>query len=225
MKYSTLLFDNDNTLMDFAAAEAEALERTFRDNSIPFCDRLLASYSAINTDFWKRCERGEIEREDIFEGRFRAFAEKNSLTFDCAKVSRDYGKNLAYGHKLINGAMELLQNLSRNYAIYIVTNGISQTQDKRIKDAGMLPYLRGVFVSETTGFQKPQPGYFQYVFAHIEEKDPSKLLIIGDSLSSDIKGGANAGIDTCWYNPSGDPCGDLRPTYEIRSLEEIYSIL
>ena len=225
MRYSTLLFDNDDTIMDFAAAERTALERTMLENSLPFNEELLASYSAINLGFWKRFERGEIRQDEIYEGRFRAFREAHGFSFDTAAVAAQYFRNLAFGHTLVDGAFSLLSDLCDKRDLYIVTNGVAFTQNKRIADAGLLPLLKGVFISEDTGYQKPHKGYFDYVFSHVNEKDKSKILIIGDSLTSDILGGHNAGIDTCWFNPKGKPLTGVFPTYEIRSLSEIYEII
>ncbi len=225
MKYTTLLFDNDDTLMDFGDAERQGIERTFLQNGIPYTPEILASYSAINLSLWKRFERGEIQKHEIYTERFRLFKEKLGFDFDINKVSDDYIINLEYGHTCINGAIDLLKNLHNKFSIYIVTNGNQRTQDRRIGDSGLLPYCDGVFVSESSGYQKPHIGYFNYVFEHIKEKDKSKILIIGDSLTSDIKGGINAGIDTCWYNPNKKSCDDIKPKYEIQALEELYSIL
>ncbi|MBQ5798393.1 MAG: HAD-IA family hydrolase [Clostridia bacterium] len=199
MKYTTLLFDNDDTLMDFLDAERQGIERTFKENGIPYTEELLKSYSAINLSLWKLFEKGEIAKE--------------------------YFSNLQYGHKCIDGAYELISNLYKDYDIYVITNGESNTQAKRIKDSGLLPFYKGVFVSEKTGYQKPHIEYFNYVFARINEKDKSKILVIGDSLTSDIKGGINAGLDTCWYNPKGAVSGDIQPTYEIHNLSELYNCL
>ena len=225
MRYSTLLFDNDDTIMDFAAAERIAFKKTMEDNALPFSEELLASYSAINLSFWKRFERGEIKQSEIYEGRYEAYRAAHSLDFNVSEIAKQYFSNLAFGHILVPGARELLHALADRYDIYIVTNGVAFTQNKRIADSGLLPLLKGVFISETTGYQKPHPGYFDYVFSHINEKDKSKILIIGDSLSSDIKGGQNAGIDTCWFNPKGSPSPEVKPTYEIRSLDELYKIV
>ncbi|MBQ2274799.1 MAG: YjjG family noncanonical pyrimidine nucleotidase [Clostridia bacterium] len=225
MKYTTLLFDNDDTLMDFLDAERQGIERTFKENGIPYTEELLKSYSAINLSLWKLFEKGEIAKEKIYTERFRLFSEKHGIPLDENKIAKEYFSNLQYGHKCIDGAYELISNLYKDYDIYVITNGESNTQAKRIKDSGLLPFYKGVFVSEKTGYQKPHIEYFNYVFARINEKDKSKILVIGDSLSSDIKGGINAGLDTCWYNPKGAVSGDIQPTYEIHNLSELYNCL
>lgn len=224
MKYTTLLFDNDDTLMDFGDAERQGIERTFLENGVPYNEEIRALYSGINLSFWKRFERGEIEKKEIFTGRFKEFSRQTGYPLDPVKVAADYLKNLAFGHKCVDGAYELLNSLYGKYDIYLVTNGDSKTTEKRVKDSGLGVFYRDVFVSEASGYQKPQREYFQYVFERVREKDKSKMLIIGDSLTSDIAGGMNAGIDTCWYNPRGAK-SDIKPTYEIHSLEELYKCL
>lgn len=120
----------------------------------------------------------------------------------------------------------MITNLKDDYELYIVTNGVSTTQDKRLKDAGLHPFFKDIFVSEATGFQKPMPEYFDYVFKRIPDLSVERSIIIGDSLSSDIKGGELAGLDTCWFNPYSLPnTTGCNPTYEIKKLEELYEIL
>ena len=225
MRYTTLLFDNDDTLMDFALAEQKGIRLTFLENNIPFTPELLSSYSAINASLWKQLERGEIKREEIFERRFILFSQKHGLNLDTKKISADYMKNLELGHDLFEGAEEIISDLQKNYDMYIVTNGHSKTQNRRIDDADIRKYFCGVFVSEDIGYQKPMKEYFDFVLSHIRETDKSKVLIIGDSLSSDILGGINAGIDTCWLNLKNQPRGEITPTYEIHSLKEVYNCI
>lgn len=224
MKYTTLLFDNDDTLMDFAAAERQGIIRAFSQNGIDFNDDLIASYSAINASLWKRLEKGEIKREEIFTERFRLFKEKHALSFSVEKIAADYMKSLELGHTLMPDALDVITALCDKYDLYIVTNGHAHTQHRRIDDADIRKYFRGVFVSEETGYQKPQAGYFDYVFSRIKEKDKRKILLIGDSQSSDITGGNVAGIDTCWVNLHGDE-PTVKATYEIRKIKEILNIV
>lgn len=224
MKYTTLLFDNDNTLMDFYAAERQGIERAFKKHGLPYNDEILKLYSDINQSFWEMYERGEIEKSEIYEGRFKKFSEVTGYKFDTAAMRYDYVDALRFGYDCIEGARELLESLYKDYDIYIVTNGEQKTQDQRIAHSGLLPYCKGVFVSEVTGYQKPHKGYFNYVFEHIEEKDKSKILMIGDSPSADIAGGIAAGLDTCYVNLYGKKC-DITPTYEITALKDFYKCL
>jgi len=223
-KYTTLLFDNDNTLMDFYAAERQGIERAFKKHGLVFNDEILKLYSDINQSFWESFERGEIEKSEIYEGRFIKFSEVTGYKFDTAQMRIDYVDALRFGYDCIDGAVELLRSLYKDYDIYIVTNGEQKTQEQRISHSGLLPYCKGVFVSETTGYQKPHIGYFNYVFEHIAEKDKRKILMIGDSPSADIAGGKAAGLDTCFVNLYGKKC-DITPTYEITKLEDFYKCL
>ena len=224
MKYTTLLFDNDGTLMDFYAAERQGIEIAFKKHGVPFNSEILKIYSDINQSFWEMFERGEIEKSEIYEGRFKKFSEVTGFKFDTAQMRYDYVDALRFGYTCIEGAVELLQSLCEDYDIYIVTNGEKSTQDQRIANSGFLPYCKGVFVSETTGYQKPHIGYFNYVFEHIAEKDRSKILMIGDSPSADIAGGAAAGLDTCFVNLYGRK-SSIEPTYEITALKDFYKCL
>ena len=156
MKYTTLLFDNDDTLMDFLDAERQGIERTFKENGIPYTEELLKSYSAINLSLWKLFEKGEIAKEKIYTERFRLFSEKHGIPLDENKIAKEYFSNLQYGHKCIDGAYELISNLYKDYDIYVITNGESITQAKRIKDSVLLPLYKFVFLSEKRGYRKTQ---------------------------------------------------------------------
>lgn len=224
MKYTTLLFDSDDTLLDFARSEKEALKIVMCENGLPFSDEIHACYSRANKSFWEAYERGEIEKSEIYVGRFRKFLSDSGIDADPAFIARNYEANLAKQFFMIDGAADLIKKLKEKYRIYIVTNGNEQIQKSRLNGSGLINLVDGVFVSEAVGVPKPEKRYFDYVFANIPEKDKSKILIIGDSQSSDILGGINAGIDTCWYNPFGKT-GKYTPTYEVKSLNEIEKML
>lgn len=224
MKYTTLLFDSDDTLLDFALSEKTALMQVMCQNGLPFNDELHAAYSRANKIFWEAYERGEIEKSEIYVGRFKKFLQENNIDADAAHIAHGYESRLAEQFFTIDTAYELCEKLKNRYDIYIVTNGNQNIQKSRLNGSGIIKLVKGVFVSETVGAPKPEKKYFDYVFSKISEKDKSKMLIIGDSQSSDILGGINAGIDTCWYNPSGKE-GKYTPTYEIKSLSELEKML
>ncbi|MBO7520600.1 MAG: YjjG family noncanonical pyrimidine nucleotidase [Clostridia bacterium] len=225
MIYSTLYFDLDNTLLDFFAAERNAIRKLLVAFGIEPQEEYVALYSEINIKTWTKFERGEIKREEIFESRFVEFTDTIGVKADTARMSNDYFALLAEGHDCLPGAKEVLEYVKRKgYTVCVTTNGISKTQHKRIAESGLGAYFDFVFISEDTGHKKPEKEYFDYVKAHTPEKNPGKILIIGDSQSSDILGGINAGIDTCWLNPSGEPAA-YPPTYEIRNISEIKRIL
>ena len=225
MKYTTLYFDLDNTLLDFSAAEAGAITRLLQLYGINPKPEYVNIYSLTNKKYWERFERGEIKREDIFEGRFIEFAELIGVSVNTKKMSADYFSLLASGHDIIPGAVDVLAFAkNKGYVICATTNGVSKTQHKRIKDSGLGKYFNYVFISEDTGHQKPEKAYFDYVLENTPEKDRQKILIIGDSLSSDILGGKNCGIDTCWLNAENKKAV-YSPTYEISSIKELLCIL
>ena len=225
MKYTTVYFDLDNTLLDFSAAQAGAIKKLLPLHGIEVKPEYISIYSDSNLMYWELFERGEIEREEIFEGRFKEFVRRTGIKADTAKMSKDYFYLLAEGHDVLPGAVEVLEYVNeRGYIICATTNGIALTQHKRLKDSGLKKYFDYIFISEETGYQKPQKEYFDYVIDNTPEKDRSKILIIGDSLTSDISGGINSGIDTCWHNRKGSK-SDIPTTYEISNIKELMSIL
>ncbi|TLS36776.1 YjjG family noncanonical pyrimidine nucleotidase [Pseudalkalibacillus caeni] len=226
MKHRTLLFDVDDTLLDFGAAEKLALRLLFEEHGFPLTPEVEERYKKVNQELWKSFERGEIDRDEVVNTRFSILFKEHGKEVDGVLLEKSYRSYLEEGHDQVPGAFELITDLQRNFDLFIVTNGVSKTQDKRLRDSGLHPLFRDVFVSEDTGFQKPMKEFFDYVFARIPEVDLGQTLIIGDSLSSDIKGGNMAGIDTCWFNPRKKHNNtDIIPSYEIQKLEELYQIL
>ncbi|MDN4525878.1 YjjG family noncanonical pyrimidine nucleotidase [Fictibacillus fluitans] len=224
--YKTLLFDADDTLLDFKATEKAALRMLFEQEKLPFSDEMEAHYRELNQSLWKAYEGGEIERSELLNTRFALFMKEYGHEADGISMEKSYRVFLDEGFHLIDGAIELITELKDDYHVYIVTNGVSKTQDKRLRGSGLHGLFKRIFVSEDTGYQKPMKEYFEYVFERVPGFSPEETLIIGDSLHSDIKGGQMAGLDTCWYNPEGKQNDSgIGPTYEIRKLEELYPIL
>jgi 2-haloacid dehalogenase len=224
--YQTLLFDVDDTLLDFGATENLALSLLFENQKTPFTPEIEAHYKKINHDLWKSFEEGKLNRDEVVNTRFSLLFKEYGQLVDGAVLEKKYRSFLDEGHQLVNGAFELISVLKNQFHLYIVSNGVSKTQDKRLRDSGLYPLFKDIFVSEDTGFQKPMKEYFDYVFARIPNFSVNQGLIIGDSLSSDIKGGQLAGLDTCWYNPEMKPNDtQIIPTYQIQKLEEMYQIL
>ena len=225
MCYTSLFLDLDNTLLDFNKAEYFAARRLFIKHGLPYNDENIKEYSKINLSYWKRFESGEIAKNDIFENRFIDYCNMFDKKADTAQMAKDYFGFLSEGHFTIDGATDILDYLkSKGYKLYVTTNGVALTQYKRIKDSGLKPYFEYVFISEEIGFQKPNKKYFEFILNRITQKDKSKILIIGDSQSSDILGGINIGIDTCWYNPNSETAKYFSK-YEIQNLEQLKTLL
>ena len=224
--YQTLLFDVDDTLLDFGAAERLALRLLFEEQEMPLTSEIEAHYKRINHGLWRSFEEGEVDRDQVVNTRFSILFKEYDQEVDGSLLEKKYRSYLEEGHQLLHGAFELITALQHQYDLYIVTNGVSKTQDRRLRDSGLHTLFKDIFVSEDTGFQKPMREYFNYVFARIPNFIVEKGLIIGDSLSADIKGGQLAGLDTCWFNPEMKPNDTgIVPTYQIQKLDELYRIL
>ena len=229
-KYSTLLFDADNTLLDFDRDERQALIKTLTEYSVPVNEENIKIYTEINKGLWKQFEKGEITKPELKRIRFRSFFDRIGFETDADsfEVNERYLFLLGeMGGNLLDGAEEILEKLKKaGYEIYIVTNGVALTQAKRLTHSGILPLVNEVFVSESLGHQKPKKEYFDRVFDRIEEKDKKHILLIGDSLTSDIRGAMNAGIDSVWFNLFSDTISDdYKPTHIITKLDELENIL
>ena len=223
--YTSLFLDLDNTLLDFTKAEAVAVRRVLQKYSLPSDDTAVKTYSKINQSYWERFEQNEIPKSVIFEGRFKTLLEHFGEERNVAAIARDYEKNLSDCYFKTDGADEVLTHLkSKGYKLYATTNGLASIQFKRIENSGLSVYFDKVFVSEEAGHQKPEKEYIDYVIANIPEKDRSKMLIVGDSQSSDILAGINSGIDTCWVNPN-KLTAKYHSKFEICELSELKELL
>jgi len=222
--YTTLLFDIDDTLLDFKKTEKYAITETFKACGLQPTEKLISDYSAVNQRLWEQYQKGEITKDRLVIKRFEDIAKMYDLQLDPVKTNQQFLENNSNGWFLLEGAKEALTALKEKYAVYAVTNALLWVSTKRLKGSGLYPLFRKVFNSDEIGASKPNKEFFDVVFANIEEKDKSKILIIGDSLSSDIAGGINAGIDTCWINPENKTT-HLDVTYTIKSVTELLNIL
>lgn len=228
MKYQKLLFDVDDTILDFQATEKQALEKLFRQESVPFNEENYQRFKIMNRGLWARYEQGDLSRQAIFDNRFGLFFGELGQPVDGIAAEKSYRDFLDEGHDVLENSPAILAELSQKADLYVVTNGLAQTQYRRLEDSGLLPYFKDIFISGDMGFHKPMKEYFDLVFDKIPGFEPKDAVIIGDSLTSDIKGGKNAGIDTIWLNrtPSENRSeNQLRPTYEIHHLSELSNIL
>ncbi|KAF1300952.1 MULTISPECIES: YjjG family noncanonical pyrimidine nucleotidase [Enterococcus] len=224
MKYKNLLFDVDDTLLDFQAAENEALKALFQEEGLQLTPAIKTSYQALNHQLWQEFEQGKRQRDEVVNQRFSLLFQQFGKRVDGTKMESHYRQFLNQGHQLLGNSREIIADLADKAELYIVTNGVSATQYQRLTDAKLLPYFKNVFVSEDTGFQKPMKEYFDFVFERIPQFEKKETVIIGDSLTSDIEGGIQAGIDTIWLNPA-KAAASIAPTYQISKLDEIYTIL
>ncbi|ROR22103.1 2-haloacid dehalogenase [Mobilisporobacter senegalensis] len=225
-KFKTILFDIDGTLLDFKASEEEALEKVFAMHNYILDEHVKGTYERINKFLWEQYELGIIDRNMVIYSRFVKLFEELGIDGDGIRFEDEYQELLGEGHALMDGAREVLEYLHPKYELYVVTNGVTRTQMKRLQDSKLKDYFKDIFVSEATGYQKPMKEYFDYCFERIPNLDLSKTIIIGDSLSSDIQGGNNASVATCWVNPDSlDNKEKISVDYEIKQLKELYSFL
>lgn len=221
-----ILFDLDDTLLDFRTAERNSIRRTFEAFGIPADEAVLRRYSEINLGCWQRLELGTMTRDEVLVGRFELLFREMGLDLPARPVQDRYEALLESGHYFIPGAPELLEELYPKYDLYLISNGNLVTQERRLESAGIAPYFKGIFISELIGANKPSKSFFDACFAAVPGFRREDAVIVGDSLSSDIRGGMNAGVRTCWFNPDGARSdGDVRPDYEFRSLGELPALL
>ena len=225
-KYSTLLFDADATLMDFHRSEREAVKECLEFFSLPGDDSVIQKYSEINAGYWKMLERGEIEKEKLYPARWQSLIDFYGFDCEANAISDKYIERLATKSYMLDGALELCQKLYGKFKMYIVTNGQKDIQRSRLFPSPIFKYFDACFISEDIGHEKPSIHFFDAVIDQIPDYDPAKAIIIGDSLTSDMQGGINAGIDTCWYNPSGKvlPQG-YNLTYVVKNFDEMAEVL
>ncbi len=223
---TTLLIDLDDTILDFRLAEANAIRTTLSELDLPHDDETIRLYSRINDEEWKRLERGETTRDRLVVHRFERLFEALGVTRDAPVTKRIYERRLGDQHTYLPGAREALETLATRYDLYLVSNGTCIVQDRRLADAALLPLFREVFISERVGLKKPDASFFDHVFTVIGEERRATAAIIGDSLTSDIRGGVNAGIRTVWVNTRALPADPaLTPTLTVPSLAEAVDLL
>ena len=225
-KKGFVLLDLDDTILDFQKAEKRAFDEAFSQLGVESTEELLTRYGQINRRCWEMLERGEMRREEILVHRFRLLFEERGLTLSPEETQRRYEDLLCQGHFFVSGAEALLAELHGKYPLYLLSNGNLRTQEGRLRSAGIAPLFEDIFISEVMGYNKPSRAYFDACFAQIPGFDATRAVMVGDSLTSDILGGINAGVKTCWFNPRGMPGReDIRPDHEIRALAELPPLL
>ena len=221
-----VLLDLDDTILDFHRAEAAAVRKTFLRLGIEPTEQIVHRYSEVNAAHWRMLERGEITRPQVLTGRFRQLFSEIGEDCNPEQTQQIYEAYLSQGHYFIPGAEQLLEDLHGKYLLYLVSNGNAAVQEGRLKSSGIEPYFEEVFISELIGADKPSRAFFDRCFARIPDFEPQQAILIGDSLTSDILGGVNAGVKTCWFNPHlHPPLPEIRADYVIDQLCKIPPLL
>lgn len=224
MHYKAVLIDIDDTLFDFRQSSFEALVHAFAHWGYSFTQADMPHYEVYNDRLWCAFERGEVERDFIFTERFRLyFAERGITGVDASEFNEVYQHALAEGYAFMPHCHELIQALYGKYKIFVVTNGDTYAQESRIAKSGLADYFDGVFISEQLGCKKPEKEFYDKVFAIIGEEYRTCSLMVGDSLTSDMQGGRNAGIPTCYYGKPEN--ADERCDYVIEDLLQLPDVL
>ncbi len=231
MKYKHLFIDADDTIFDYGAAEKFSLLETFKLTGIRCSeDDAVLNYKGINTELWKEFEKGSISlaflRVERFKRLFSACGKTGMNEGDYSRIAMAYLDYLGNSAHMIEGASDILEKLSSRYVLTLITNGIGKVQRNRLEAAGIEKYFKKIVISEEIGFKKPDKNFFDEALRQNSNPVKEEILVIGDSLSSDILGGINYGLDTCWYNPEGKTnTSGITPEYEISSLDELLKIV
>ena len=224
--FEYLFLDLDDTILDFHKAERIAISKTIRDFGVEPTEEILARYHVINKWHWEQLELGKLTRAEVLENRFGMLFDQLGVAADKTACARAYEHNLSIGHYFLPGAEEAVDALSKKYRLFLASNGTASVQKGRMTSANLYRFFEKVFVSQEIGHNKPSKAYFDGCFAQIPGFDPGKTIIVGDSLTSDIRGGINAGIKTCWVNPTHAPGReDIRPDYEIEYLHQLEALM
>ena len=225
MKYKWLLFDLDGTLFDYDKGEKIAFQQTFIDFTLDYQDEYLKNYDSINKELWKKFELGEIEVSVLKVERFELLLNKIGHKRNAEEFSKKYQNNLSNCTYLLDGVEDLLSELEKRYRMMLITNGLKAVQRPRLKNSSIKNYFTDIVISEEVGSAKPDKKIFDIAFEKMNTTEKSEVLMIGDSLTSDIAGGINYGLDTCWLNPNSQSSNGLKPVFEIKNISELKKIL
>ena len=226
-KYYCVLLDADNTLLNFDAAENKALAETLVNYGIEPDAETVNTYRTINEELWQQLEKGQIRREKLFAERFNRFLKAIDAAGDGAEMNRYYLEQLSTHPDLMSAdVLDVLRELSEVATLAVVSNGAQKVQSRRLTESGVLDFVEDVFISEKMGCEKPSARIFDLALRALGVENREHVLMVGDSLTGDIQGGINAGLDTCWFNPNhAENPGKVVPTYEIGELKELYPLV
>ena len=227
MKYKIILFDADGTLYDFDKSAVQALKSNFEKNNLEWTAERFEIYERVNKKIWDEFEKGLISTTQIKTERFKRFFDAIGVDgIDSIQFSKDYLEFLSQNNYLLPQAKEIVEWANEKFDLVIVTNGLASVQNPRFKNSELRKYFKHIVISEEIGAAKPHQEIFDFAFNLLKNPNKNEVIIIGDNLSSDIKGGINYGIDTCWINPKGkENSSNIQPTYEIKELMELKNVL
>ena len=223
-KYKYLLFDLDDTLLDFGKAQILAFKKLLEDENIEYNDELFEKYETINKSLWRSFERGEISNKEVTRERFIRFFALFDRNVDGSEVDNRYRSYLAEGNQLFDGIIEMLEKLSLTHKLYIASNGIAITQYTRLKNNNLNKYFEKIFISEEIGSKKPDREFFEKIFDEIGIKNKDEVLMIGDTLTSDILGANNVGIDSCLVDIHKISNPEIVPTYKVEKTIDLLEL-
>ena len=224
--FEYLFLDLDDTILDFHKAERIAIAKTIREFGVEPTEAVISRYHVINKWHWEQLELGKMARAEVLENRFAMLFSELGTEVDKTACARSYERHLAQGHWFLPGAEEAVEALSKKYRLFLASNGTASVQKGRMTSANLSRFFERSFVSQELGHNKPSRAYFEAAFAQIPGFNREKCLMVGDSLTSDVKGGINAGIKTCWVNPThASGREDIRPDYEIEYLSQLEGLL
>lgn len=222
LEHKIILFDLDNTLLDFTKAENYAIRRLAQDFNITLTDSDVTRYKEINEHYWHLSDSGQMSKKEILKRRFIDFFSNFNLLVDGAKCDDDYRNYLTDEVFLVEGTIDLLEKISKDHDLYVVSNGVKSTQYKRMKKGNIEKYFKKVFLSDEIGFPKPESGFFDYVIKNIDDFNFDEVVLVGDNLFTDINGANKAGIKSCYFNFFNKPnTSSYKAVYEIKNLNEI----
>lgn len=222
--YQYLLLDLDNTVLDFDAAELSCFKQLLNHYQLEFNQQRLDNYRKINHQLWASLEREEITKEQLFQQRFRLFFKEEGLAINGIEAEEIFRLSLnKAAHLLPNTKVVLTELKNRGKKIYAATNGVYETQMKRLAKANILSFFDGLFISEIVGYEKPSEHFFNHCMLHLPTTDINQVLMVGDSVGSDINGANNFGIDSCYLNRKKLVCNQA--TYNISELKMLLDIV
>ena len=226
--YTCVLLDVDNTILDFDAAERQALTDMLAEYELPHDEAAYDTYHKVNRELWDSLAKGQLNKQKLFQIRFSRFMQTMQLPDNGkGKAMNDrYEELLATHADLLPGALTALEELSEVATLALVSNGAIAVQESRIAASGIDRYMDGIYISEKVGAAKPSAKLFEHAFRDLGITNKSRVLMVGDDLLADIKGGLNAGVDTCWFNPGNlENKSGITPKYTVSSYEELYRIV